>query len=143
MRDLITFYLTVKYRAPSKENLFLDRGWGIRNVSGPCLNRPEGFIIIDSTVLSSKVPSTISLIFSISNRCPTSSVLARVSTRIGEFSYYIRKNGSKEFTIGPAYSDSQQKFSIAVCLPDTKNLPDLGAFADILAIDELTIERQR
>lgn len=143
MRDLVTFYLSVKYRAPSKERLFLDMNWGVRDVSGPYLNSPEGFLYIDRALLSSDISSTISFVLSISNRCPTASVLARVSTQEGKFSQYIERNGSKEFTIGSVYSGSKPDYMISVCLPEVSVLPDSASFSDILAIDEITIERYR
>ncbi len=143
MRDLITFYFSVKYRSPSKERLFLDTSWGIRDVSGPYLIKPEGLICIGNALFSTEVPSTVSLIFSISNRCPTASVLAKISTQRERISHHIEKNGSKEFIIDPVYSSPQHKYLISVCLPEVRNLSNIGNFSDILSIDEITIERHR
>ena len=141
MRDLITFYLSAKYRAPSKERLFLDMSWGIRDVSGPYLTKSEGLICIDNALLSKEFPSTMSLIFSISNRCPVASVLTRVSTQREVFSHHIERNGSNEFIIDSVYSSPQHRYVISVCLPEVGSLPDIRVFPEILSIDEITIER--
>lgn len=143
MRDLITFYLSIKYTAPSKERLFLKKNWGISDVRGPYLNSLQGFICIDNTMFSSEVPSTISLVFSISNRCLTASILTRISTQKEEFTQDIVRNGSKEFTIGSVYSSSQREYVVSVCLPDVRTATDHKKFLDILAIDEISIERHR
>lgn len=143
MRDLVTFYLSVRYRAPSKERLFLDANWGIRDVRGPYLNSLQGFICIDNSMFSPNVASTISLIFSVSNRCPTASLLTTISTQKKELTQCIIKNGSEEFIIEPVYPSLQQKYIISVSLPDVKTTADLSIFSDILAIDEISIERHR
>lgn len=143
MRELITFYLSVKYTAPSKERLFLKKNWGISDVRGPYLNSLQGFICIDNTMFSPEVPSTISLVFSVSNRCPTASISTRISTQKEEFTQDIAKNGSKEFTIGSVYSSSQREYVVSVCLPDVRTATDHKKFLDILAIDEISIERHR
>lgn len=141
MRDLITFYLLVRYRAPSKERLFLNQNWGIIDVSGPYLNAPQGLICIDNTMFSLEIPSTISLVFSVSNRCPTASVLVKVSNQKEEFAEYVGRNGSKEFIIDSVYAGLQEKYIISVNLPDVGAPKELISFWDILAIDELCIER--
>ena len=141
MRDLVTFFLSVKYRAPSKEKLFLEKGWGIRDVSGPYLSISQVFICIDNSMFSSEIPSTISLVFSVSNRCPTASVLVTISNHEREFSQHIKKNGSSEFIIESVYFGPQRRYVISVCLPEVENLANPGSFSDILAIDEISIER--
>lgn len=141
MRDLITFYLSIRYRAPSREELFLDENWGVRDVSGPYLSSLVGFIYIDNKMFSSKAPSTITLVLSVSNRCPTDSVLTKVSTPTESFSEHVKRNGSKEFIIGSVYAGLQEKYVISVSLPDVRTTKDVESFGDILAIDELCIER--
>ena len=143
VRDLITFYLSIKYRAPSKERSFLIQNWGVRDVSGPYLNSLQGLICIDNAVLSSEIPSAISIVFSVSNRCPTASILTKISTQKEEIVQHIARNGSREFIIDPVFSTLEQSYKISVCLPDVKNAADLKIFSDILAVDEITIERHR
>ena len=41
-----TFALEVDYRAPSREDLFLASGWGVRDVGGPYINSSSATIII-------------------------------------------------------------------------------------------------
>ena len=141
MRDPITFYLAVKYRAPSKERLFLGKGWGIRDVSGPYLDGFVGLIRIAGAILSSEISSTISLVFSASNRSPTPFILVKVSMAGKETSKNIEKNGSAEFTLESIYLKPSDDLEILVHLPDVQTPADLKRFWTILAIDELTIER--
>ena len=141
MRDLITFYLTVKYRSPSKEISFLGEGWGLRNVRGPYLDGYMRHICIVAAVLSSKIPSTISLVLSVSNRCPTPFVLVKVSTPEKEISKNVHKNKSSDFILGSIYANPAGNLEVIVQLPDVQTSADLRKFWTILAIDELTIER--
>ena len=143
MRDLVTLYLTVRYRVPSKERSFLGKGWGIRDVRGPYLDGFVGHICIAGAVLSSETPSTISLVLSASNRCPTPFILAKVSTAGKEVSKNINKNGSTDFILESIYANSVDNLDLLVQLPDVQTAADLQRFYTILAIDELTIERLR
>lgn len=141
MRDLVTFYLTIRYRSPSKERSFLGREWGIRDVRGPYLDGFVGHIYIASTVLSSETPSTISLVLSASNRCPSPFVLVKVSTNGKEVSKNVEKNESADFIFKSVYANSTCSVDFLVQLPDVQTPADLKRFWTILAIDELTIER--
>ena len=143
MRDLVTFYLTVRYRAPSKERSFLENGWGLRDVRGPYLDGSIGHICITNTVLSSDTPSTVSLVLSASNRCPTPSVRARVMMGNEEVAKDIDRNGSADFAFGSVYATSMRCLELLVELPEIRTDIDLQKFWTILAIDELTIERLR
>ncbi len=141
MKDLVTFYLTVKYRSPSKEKSFLGKGWGLRDVRGPYLDGFVGHIFIAEEVLSSEIPSTISLVLSVSNRCPTPFILVKVSTAGKEVSKNVDKNESADFTLESIYANPVGNLDVLVQLPDVQTFADLEKFWTILAIDELTIER--
>ena len=143
MKDLVTLYLTARYRAPSKERAFLGDGWGIRDVRGPYLNGSVGHVCIDSAVLSSEIPSTISLVLSASNRCPTPSVMAKVSAPGKTVSRSVAKNGSADFIIESIYAGPMGNLELLVQLPEVQTAIDQERFYSILAIDELTIERLR
>jgi hypothetical protein len=141
MGDLITFHLTVKYRSPSKEKSFLGKGWGLRDVRGPYLDGFVGHICIVAAVLSSEIPSTISLVLSVSNRCPTPFVLVKVSTHGKEISKNVDKNNSTDFILDSIHATPAGNLEVLVQLPDVQTSADLEKFWTILAIDELTIER--
>lgn len=141
MKDLVTFYLTVIYRAPSKESSFLGRGWGIRDVRGPYLDGFVGHIHIAGGALSSEIPSTISLVLSASNRCPTPFVLAKVSTAEKEVSNNVKRNGSTDFILDSVYAHTSGSLDLLIQLPKVQTDAELSRFWTILAIDELTIER--
>lgn len=143
MKDLVTFYLSVIYRAPSKERSFLGNGWGIRDVRGPYLDGFVGHIHIVGGVLSSEIPSTISLVLSVSNRCPTVSVLAKVSTAEKEVSEKVKRNGSTDFILDTVYARTSGNLDLLVQLPEVQTCAELRRFWTILAIDEITIERCR
>jgi hypothetical protein len=143
MRDLVAFYLTVKYRAPSKERSFLAKGWGLRDVRGPYLDGFVGHIQISGAVLSSERPSTISLVLSASNRCPTSFILATALISNNEMTKSIDRNGSTDFVFESVYASSSGCLNLLVKLPEVQTDVELKRFWTILAIDELTIERLR
>ena len=141
MEDLVTFYLTIIYRAPSKEKLFLGKGWGIRDVRGPYLDGFMGHIHIASEVLSSETPSTISLVLSASNRCPTSFVLAKISTAEREVSKKVKRNGSTDFILDSIYARTSGNLDLLVQLPGVQTDAELHRFWTTLAIDQIIIER--
>ena len=99
MKNLVTFYFIVRYTAPSKERLFLGKEWGLRDVRGPYLVGSVGHIYIAGVVLSSEIPSTISLVLSVSNRCPTPYILVKVSMARKEISKKIGRNESADFIL--------------------------------------------
>ena len=137
----IMFYLKVNYRPPSKERIFLDDNWVHRDVRGPYLGGLLGRICIDGSILASKFPSTISLVLSVSNRCPITSILIKVVTPREKVVKHIAKNGSSEFVFTSIYSGLEERLVLAVEIPQTESVIDQKQFLDILAIDELTIER--
>ena len=143
MRDLVTLYLTARYRAPSKEKSFLGDGWGIRDVRGPYLSGSLGRICIAGAVLSPDIPSTISLVLSASNRCPAPSIMARVSVAGKVVSKSVGKNGSADFVLDSIYAGPVGNLDLLVELPEVRTAADQERFYSILAIDELTIERLR
>lgn len=141
MKGLVTFYLTVIYRAPSKEKSFLGKGWGIRDVRGPYLDGFVGHIHLAGEVLSSEIPSTISLVLSVSNRCPTSYILAKVSTAEREISKKVKRNGSTDFVIDSIYARTSGNLDLLVNLPEVQTDAELDRFWTTLAVDQITIER--
>ena len=141
MKKSVTFYFVVRYKAPSKEKLFLGGGWGLRDVRGPYLDGLVGHIFITNTILSPEIPSTVSLVLSASNRCPTPSILAKVSTAKAEVSKKVVRNGSTDFVLDSVYAGPTNDLEIVVQLPDVKTDVELNSFWTILAIDELNIER--
>lgn len=143
MRDLVTFYLTVVYRAPSKERSFLGRGWGIRDIRGPYLDGFVGHIHIANGILSLETPSTILLVLSVSNRCPTDSILVKVSTAEKEISKKAKRNESTDFIFDTVYAHTSGNLDLIVQLPEVQTDTELNRFWTILAIDEITIERCR
>jgi len=119
----------------------LGKGWGIRDVRGPYLDGLIGHIHIVGEVLSSEIPSTISLVLSLSNRCPTSSILAKVSADEREVSKKVKRNGSTDFILDSVYARTSGSLDLLVQLPEVQTCAELKRFWTILAIDEITIER--
>ncbi len=143
MADMITFYLIVKYKAPSKERSFLERGWGIRDVRGPYLNKSTGHIYISNEVLLAEVPSTISLNISLSNRCPTPSIMVQALTSYKKVIHNVNRNDSSDFVFESIVRDPTGRFGIEVSIPSIKTAIELKEYSEIVAIDELIIERSR
>lgn len=141
MKNIITLYLTVKYSSSSKEWIFLKEGWGIRDVRGPYLNTFTGHICISNDILLPAVPSTISLTLSLSNRCPTTSILVQASACGKIMTNSIEKNSSREFIFDSVLRKSTRNFDIFVSIPIVKTCAELKKYCDIIAIDEITIER--
>lgn len=143
MTAMIPFYLTVNYKSLSKEWLFLEKGWGIRDVRGPYLNTFMGYICISNEILLPEIPSTIALTFSLSNRCPITSILVQASALDRKVVHSINKNASYEFVFNSVFRDPAKEFRIAVSMPSIRNATELRSYSDILAIDEVTIERSQ
>ncbi len=143
MNDIITFYLTVNYKSSSKERLFLEKGWGIRDVRGPYLDTFMGYICISNEVLLPEIPTTISLVLSLSNRCPTSSILVHASAVDKRIAHNINRNGSSDFVFESVLRGVIDNFRIAISIPSVKTSIDLKEYSDIVAVDEITIERSR
>ena len=140
---MLDFYLVVKYKAPSKERLFLEEGWGLRDVRGPYLDGPIGRVCVTNAVLSSEIPSTISMVLSLSSRCPTPAVVVKISTADKDVTGVIHRDASTDFALNSTCANSKQGFEFLVQMPYIYDNSKLGAFWDVLAIDELTIERFR
>ena len=94
-------------------------------------------------MLSSEIPSTISLVLSASNRCPVPSILAKVSTVHKEVLKDVNRNGSSDFVIDSVCISPVSNLEILVQLLNVTTDLELKDFHLILAIDELTIERSR
>jgi hypothetical protein len=143
MTDMITFYLIVKYKSPSKEWSFLEKGWGIRDVRGPYLNTFTGHICISNEILLPEIPSTISLTLSLSNRCPTASILVQALASNRKVIHSVNRNDSADFVFESVVRDSTGKFQIEISIPSVKTATEQKKYSDILAIDEIIIERLR
>lgn len=143
MADMITFYLIVKYKSPSKEWSFLEKGWGIRDVRGPYLNTFTGYICIGNEVLLPKVPSTVSLTLSLSNRCPIASILVQALASDRKVIHRINRNESFDFVFESVVRDLTSGFRVEISIPSVKTATDLKKYSDIVAIDEVVIERSQ
>jgi hypothetical protein len=140
-KNMATCYLTVDYRAPSRERMFLDGSWGARDVRGPYLMNPVGYLHKFDELLSMRYPSNILLTLTLSNRCPAPSVLVEVSTELSTVSQRIEKNKSSDFAFDSIYLDQKQPLKFSVHIPEIGRSCIPREFTDVLAIDELTLER--
>src|SRR5271166_5263318 len=98
-RSRILFELSVNYKSPSQETLFLESGWGIRDVSGPYLTAHEGKICVSPWVLSPVIASTIRLRFEMSNRALLDAVSLQAIGDFGIKSCFIERNKASELMI--------------------------------------------
>jgi hypothetical protein len=135
----------VIYRAPSRERLFLGRGWGgVRDVRGPYLSAAAGEIVIDNWALSPKLASTVKLILSVSNRCEVDALFVRATGAFGSAQTLVRKNDEAIFSLSEIFADPVGNATVIMLEPafgpGSGILETAGSF-DIVAIDELRLTR--
>ena len=141
MKNKLSFFLVVRYFSSTDERLFLDNNWGIKDVRGVYLMNSFGDINVDKKFLSLSFPSTVSLVISLSNRCPIPAVPLEISTSDKKLLINVKKNSSSDAIIYPVLATEKMFFTIRVHLPNIINKDAVKEFVDVISIDELTIER--
>lgn len=136
----ITFYTTVNYKSPSKEESFLKSGWGIRDVRGPYLSENIGYIQIPNNLLLADIASTICFTLSLSNRCSVKVIEVQAKSFDKHIIQNIRKNESCDFTFDNVFFDKENTLKIGISISTNSNVRN-SQDIDILSIDFLTIER--
>lgn len=71
----MAFYMLVDYRAPSKERLFLEQGFGARDVKGPYILCQQAVLLVESWALSPVFETLIRLTLGLSSRAPDSATV--------------------------------------------------------------------
>lgn len=138
------FTLTVDYRAPSRESLFLGAGWGIRDLRGPYLSAPEAELLIDNWALSATVPSILTITLSISGRATVSGVFVRASSTVGSVQCIVAKERKSILTMPPLFANPLGTAVIIkmLCLfSDNTQRYAAPSTIDIIAIDRLELTR--
>lgn len=137
--DLGWFSLSVDYRAPSKEIVFLAEGWGIRDVRGPYITRDKAFLRISEEFLSATVPSTLRLSLELSNRCSTEGLVVRFEGIFGNRGLLLARNKSADII----FENVLAKFGcyeLAIYVPQC--LASEAMFLqDVVALNSLSLQR--
>jgi len=123
------------------EKVFLDDSWGIRDVRGPYLAKVPGLIRINSKLLSATIPSTISFVFSLSNVCPAPLISFEVSTIDKKTRTKLKRNNSVDVVFESITNKNNEDVEFFVYSPELVNKLSANEFMEVVAIDELTIER--
>jgi hypothetical protein len=121
------------------ENLFLRRGWGVRDVRGPYMT--QAVLAISSWALSARVGSQVHLRFGLSNRCPVDALIFNISGRFGSVSRIIQRSSDVDVMLdGIRIEPGSEEYLIDVELhnPEPANVLQ---FMDILAINRIAIQR--
>jgi hypothetical protein len=138
------FEVSIDYRAPSRETLFLGDGWGVRDVRGPYLSASEGEIIIYKWALSRLVPSVLTLTLSLSSRADVNALFVRASGKFGTTQCVVDKTQRSIITIpGLLITDGLTPTVIklsSMFRPALQIAVSPGTM-DIVAIDELRLTR--
>lgn len=140
----MVFDIHIIYKAPSNENLFLGAGWGVRDVRGPYLFARSAEIVIDNWALSAKVPSTLKLTLSVSNRCEVDALFVRATGAFGSAQLLVRRNDEAVFTLTDIFAHSLRSHSVIVIEPTFSpggRIMETAGSSDIVAIDELQLTR--
>ena len=133
----------IRYDCVAKETMFLATGWGIRDVRGPYLNKPEGKIVIPDWVLAYTVPTDLTLTFGLSNRSEYEFVEVSVAGSAGVFTEQLEQNGSCEIVI-PSILRRALTFELIVTATVYLANRDVvlpHPVIDLLSIDRLRLER--
>jgi hypothetical protein len=135
----------VIYRTPSRERLFLGRGWGgVRDVRGPFLFAAAAEIVIDNWALSRKMASTVKLTLSVSNRCEVDALFIRATGAFGSAQTLVRKNDETIFTLSGIFADAVGYGTVIMLEPafgPGSGILKTAGSSDIVAIDELRLTR--
>lgn len=138
------FEVSVDYRAPSREKLFLGDGWGVRDLRGPYLSSPEGEIILNEWALSRVTPSTLTLTLSLSGRAEVNALFVKASGNFGTTQCVVDKTQRSIIVIsGLLVSDRLDPTIIklrSTFRPDQQIAASPGTM-DIVAIDALRLTR--
>ena len=132
--------LSVNYEAPSRETLFLESGWGIRDVRGPYLGVPEGLIRINRWALSSRVPSRICLQFEMSNRVILEATAIQAIGDFGRQTCYVSRNRTLDLVIENVLANEAYLIRIVHPAVIESGRFDPG-LSDFIAINSLSISR--
>ena len=119
----------------------MDTSWGIRDVNGPYLKNNKGYINLGDNLLSPTAPSTVTLVFALSNRCPVPAMKLRVSVGKNVVVHSVNKNGSAEFVFDDLKHQSKEGNGFVVDVLDENYRREHVDFSEIFSITELTIER--
>jgi len=143
----MVFNIHVVYKTPSEERLFLGNGWGsVRDVVGPYLSAAAADIVIDNWALSQKVPSTMNLTLSLSNRCEVDKVFVsvRANSVFGSAQKLLKRGERTILTLSGIYADQDRDYTVLV-LQSTfgthSKIAESPGTCDIVAINELQLTR--
>ena len=139
----MTLRIEVRFDCAVNETVFLESGWGIRDVRGPYLIKEKGIVAIPDWLLDENFTTSVSMVFSLSNRSLREAVEIYVSYEESVFNETVIKNGSIEICI-PDIKRAERPIKIAIaatglvsCCDGFRILPVI----DFLTLDGLTMER--
>ena len=134
--------MRVDYKSPSRERLFLESGWGLRDVRGVYLNANEGRICISPCALSPVKRSVVTLKFGMSKRAVPNAVSIQANGDFGVKSCFLERNKEAQLMIENIVGHGQHPYVIRVIHPSLPLFGYLhGGFEDILTLDELKLSR--
>jgi len=134
----MVFAIHVIYKAPSTERLFLGTGWGgVRFARGPYLSVAPAEIVIDNWALSSKLPATVKLTLSVSNRCEVDALFVRATGAFGSAQTLVKRNDEAILTLCDIFSDPIRNRTVVMLEPTFgpgSGIAATGGSLDIVAL---------
>src|SRR6266566_1983871 len=98
----MTFDLSVDYRAPSREQVFLGAGCEpARDVRGAFISGPSAELLIGNWALSRTLPSQLTLIFSMPTRAAVDAMVVRAGGTFGSIHVIVEKFQQTQMVISP------------------------------------------
>jgi len=135
------FQVNVDYKSPSQDSLFLERGWGIRDVRGAYLNGDEGTICVSPWALSRAIASVIRLRFEMSNRSLLQAVSLKAGGEFGARNCFLTRNKETELVIENVLL-KEDAYLIRVIHPKVIHSGNFSpGLSDFIAINGLTLSR--
>jgi hypothetical protein len=139
------FVLRVDYRAPSKEQLFLGRGWEpARDVRGAFISDPTAEVRIENWVLSPRLPSELILTFSMATRSAVDAMIVYARGEFGSTHIIVGKHEPSRMCISRLFScraGNQVRIVLEPSFRATGMIEEGPGTMDLIALDEIELTR--
>ena len=140
----MTFFIQVIYTAPSRERMFLEKGWGVRDVRGVYLSHRAATLQIPPYLFSRSISSDLSLKFSVSKRSIFDAIYIKILFRGLTYGAYVTRNQEATIKIPDLKSFDCNPFVFQIIngAPHSGGDKDITfGTADLVSLEQLTIMR--
>jgi hypothetical protein len=115
-----------------------------RDVRGAYISGPAGELLIGNWALSRNFASRLTLAFSMATRAAVDAMMVRASCTFGSTHVLVQKSQRVRLVISPLFVDPNRSY-VRIMLEPTfgpsENIPASAGTMDLIALDELEIER--